>query len=206
MPHSEPDTEELLDRAERGDPSAVRSLLGRHRDRLRRMVALRMDVRLAARFDPSDVVQEALADGFQKLPEYLRTRPIPFYPWLRQIAWERMVDLHRRHLRSRRSIEREAEWPVSTRSVAVLADRLVATGTSPSRRLERDELQVRVRLALEQLPSGDKEILLMRHVEQLRGSEIAAALGINERAAKSRLRRALERLQLVLGDTSEERS
>src|SRR5437867_2294662 len=96
------DTEELLDRVGRGDGAARQQLLTRHRRRLRRMIAVRMDRRMAARVDPSDVVQETLAEADTKLPGYLRSRPLPFYPWLRQLAIERLIDLHRRHIQARK--------------------------------------------------------------------------------------------------------
>src|SRR5947208_13646251 len=108
MALADPDTDVLVDRAASGDGSARQQLLVRHRGRLRQMVAVRLDPRLAARVDPSDVVQEALADAARKLDGYLRDRPLPFYPWLRRLAWERIVLLHRRHVRSqRRSVTRE---------------------------------------------------------------------------------------------------
>jgi RNA polymerase sigma-70 factor, ECF subfamily len=86
------DTEELIDRAKGGDDSARQQLLARHRERLRRMVVVRLDGRLAARVDPSDVVQEALLDAAGKLSGYLREPAVPFYPWLRRLAgsiWSR---------------------------------------------------------------------------------------------------------------------
>jgi RNA polymerase sigma-70 factor (ECF subfamily) len=105
---NDPDTDELVDRACDGDQDARQQLLVRHRKRLRQMVALRMDRRLMARVDPSDVVQEALTDAAQELSDYLRDRPLPFYPWLRQLAWERLIELHRRHLHAqKRSVRRE---------------------------------------------------------------------------------------------------
>src|SRR5262245_32662781 len=105
----ETDTELLLERAAAGDAGARDRLLQRHRGRLRRMVAVRADPRLAARVDPSDVVQETLADAARKLDAYLRDRPLPFYPWLRRLAQERLAALHRRHVRAkRRSVTREA--------------------------------------------------------------------------------------------------
>src|SRR5689334_9707326 len=88
------DTELLLRRAGTGDRLARDRLLDRHRDRLRQVIAYRLDRRLAARVDPSDVVQEALADAARRLPAYLRERPLPFYPWLRQLALERLIELH----------------------------------------------------------------------------------------------------------------
>src|SRR5690349_1873499 len=98
----DPDTEHLLEQAERGDLAAREQLLIRYQKRLRQMIALRMDRRLAARLDPSDVVQEALADAVQQLPHYCQNRPLPFYPWLRQLAWDRLAELHRRHIQVRK--------------------------------------------------------------------------------------------------------
>src|SRR5215470_6717040 len=99
MTPTTPDTEELLRRSQAGDRDARGALLQRHRKRLRRMVALRLDRRLASRLDPSDVVQDVLAAADRRLDEYLSERPLPFYPWLRQIAWDRLVYEHRRHVR-----------------------------------------------------------------------------------------------------------
>ena len=108
-----PETEELIERAGRGDDPARQALLARHRARLRRMVAVRMDDGLAARVDPSDVVQEVLAEAHRTLDAYLRDRPLPFYPWLRRLAWERLAKLYRRHVRShkRSTLREEAEGP-----------------------------------------------------------------------------------------------
>jgi RNA polymerase sigma-70 factor (ECF subfamily) len=196
-------TEELLRRAAAGECEALRVLLDRHRARLRRMVAVRLDRRLAARVDPSDVVQEALADAYQHLDDYLRHRPLPFYPWLRQIAWERLVDLHRRHIDARRrSVAREEapEMELPDESADALVDRLVASGTSPSRRLIREELRGRVQAALAALAARDREVLVMRYLEQLTAGEIADVLGIVEGAVRMRLVRALERLRGHLDD------
>src|SRR5690242_20250930 len=98
----EPDTDELIRLARRGDASARDRLLARHRPRLRRMIRLRFDRRLVTRVDPSDVVQETLAEAARRLEEYLHRPPLPFYPWLRQIALDRLLDLRRRHLRARK--------------------------------------------------------------------------------------------------------
>src|SRR6185436_2767405 len=120
----------LLRAAESGDGTAVRQLLARHRSRLRQMVAVYLDHRLAARVDPSDVVQEALADAARGLSGYLRERPLPFYPWLRQFAWQRLLQLHRHPIRARRrSVEREVPWDLALpdRSADALADRLLAS-------------------------------------------------------------------------------
>src|SRR4051794_38691030 len=152
MAPSTPDTEQLLERIGRGDPAARQQLLVRHRDRLRRMVALRLDRRLAARVHPPHILPEAPAPAKQQLSDYLRRRPLPFYPWLRQFAWERVAKDYERHVRAqRRSVTREEAPPLPGESVAHLAQRLIASATSPSRRLLRGELRARVRAALESL-------------------------------------------------------
>src|SRR5262245_860351 len=103
----------LLNRAATGDQAAADRLLALHRDRLRAMISIRLDRRLSARIDPSDVLQDAFAEAHQKLPEYLRTQPIPFYPWLRRIAWERIIQLHRQHvLAQARAITREEPYEI----------------------------------------------------------------------------------------------
>jgi RNA polymerase sigma-70 factor (ECF subfamily) len=202
----QPDTEELLDRAGTGDQSARQLLLARHRGRLRQMVALRIDRRMAARVDPSDVVQEALADAARNLSDYIEERPLPFYPWLRQFAWERLLQLHRHHLRAqRRSVDREQLriFDIAEDSEAVLVDRLVNSGSSPSARLFAAELRDRVRAALDALEPRDREVLVLRYLEQLATREIAAVLGISEAAVKTRHRRALERLRKQLDEQAE---
>jgi RNA polymerase sigma-70 factor (ECF subfamily) len=197
------DTDQLLQRAGHGDTGAREQLLVRHRERLRRMIALRMDGRLAARLDPSDVVQETLAEAIQHLSDYLRHRPLPFYPWVRQLALDRLAELHRRHIQARkRSVTRE-EAPVPAfpdESVLELAALLLARGSSPSTRLHRQEQRERVRAALAQLAESDREVLVLRHLEQLPTRDIAAVLGITEGAVYTRHLRALERLRNLLGD------
>lgn len=154
------------------------------------------------------MVQETLAEADRKLPGYLRARPLPFYPWLRQLAIERLIELHRRHIQARkRSVTREQrldqDW--SDESVMELARRLVTSGSSPSERLVREELHRRVQSALETLPPRDREILVMRHLEELRVTEIAAVLGISEGAVKTRHLRAIRRFRDLLGDEFSER-
>ncbi len=197
-----PDTEELLQAAGGGDAAAREQLLARHRDRLRRMVAVRIDARLAARIDPSDVVQEALIEADRKLDDYMRERPVPFYPWLRRLAWERLVKLHERHVQARkRSVLREEPGILALPedSAVLLAHRLAGNGTSPSHDLVRKELQERARVALARLAVADREVLVLRYLEQLPTAEIAAVLGIGESAVKMRHRRALDRLSRLLG-------
>jgi RNA polymerase sigma-70 factor (ECF subfamily) len=195
------DTDHLLRQAAAGDVSARGRLLARHRDRLKRMVAVRTDPRLAARVDPSDVGQEALADAANKLERYLATVPLPFYPWLRRLALERLAALHRRHVQAgRRSVTREeARMDLSSRAAVELAERLFARQSGPGARLQRQELQDRVRSALAALRDADREILVLRHLEGLSAKEIAAILGISEGAVNTRHVRALQRLRDLFG-------
>jgi RNA polymerase sigma-70 factor (ECF subfamily) len=196
-----PDTDQLLEQASQGDGSARQQLLVRHRDRLRKLIAVRLDRRLAARVDPSDVIQEALADADRKLSDYLRKRPLPFYPWLRRLTLERLVKIHQRHLKVRKRsaiLEEPGGLDLSDESALELAQRLIDPGTGPSQRLIRDELYRRVQGALAQLSERDREVLIMRYLEQLSTREIAAVLEVSEGAVKVRHVRALKRLRDLL--------
>ena len=193
--------ESLLDRVRDGDGGACDALLHMHRERLKRMVAVRMDRRLSSRIDPSDVVQEALTEANLHLLEYAKTRPIPFYPWLRRLAWERMVAMIRHHIGShKRSVSREEPTPLALpdESAIDLAGRLAASGTSPSGRLTRQELRDRIHNALSGLEENDREILVLRYLEQLSTKETAIVLSLSEGGVKSRLMRALMRLRTHL--------
>jgi RNA polymerase sigma-70 factor (ECF subfamily) len=197
------DSEHLLQRAAAGEAAARDQLLNLHRSRLRRDVARRLDPRLAARVDPSDVVQDALADADRKLTGYLRDRPLPFYPWLRRLALERLVALHRRHVRAgKRSVTREqpAEAPDPTIDLRRPPD------GGPVSALLRDELRARVRSALDRLGPDDRAVLVLRHFEQRPVREAAALLGVGEAALKVRHLRALRRFRDLLASEGEEPS
>jgi RNA polymerase sigma-70 factor (ECF subfamily) len=195
------DTEHLLDRAAAGDGSAREQLLQRHRRRLGHMLAVRFDPRLAARVDPSDVIQETLAEAAENLDHYLRERPLPFYPWLRQLAQRRLIDLYRRHVQARRrSVTREVGPPgLPEHSALALIDRLSGRTSSPSAGLRRQERRDLVRAALEALPETDREVLTLRILEGLSIRETAAVLEMSEAAVRSRQVRALDRLKGYLG-------
>ncbi len=197
-----PDTDQLLAQYRRGDSAAEGLLLERHRSRLRQMIALRLDRRLCARVDPSDVLQETLAEAAAKLADYARDRPLPFYPWLRRLAWERLVHLHRRHVRTaKRSVKREETWlPLPDESALQLADRFASRSSSPSARLHQSEIRSRVREALARLSDRDREVLVLRYLEHLSTREVAAVLGLAESGVKTRQLRALQRLRELLDD------
>jgi RNA polymerase sigma-70 factor (ECF subfamily) len=203
----DPEIETRLVRAQVGDQAAVRWLLDRYRDRLRRMIGLRMDDRLASRLDASDVVQETLMDAAQKLETYLRDRPLPFYPWLHRLAAERLAQAHRYHLRTqRREVGRDLGVdPWSGASSRRLVDVLAASGTSASGRLIREEDREAVWRALSELSPQDREILVLRYLDQLPFDEIAAILSINASAARLRHYRALQRIGPLLGTSEGDR-
>ncbi|MHB8897482.1 MAG: sigma-70 family RNA polymerase sigma factor [Thermoguttaceae bacterium] len=190
---------ELLGRAAGGDGDAVDALFGHYRDRLRRMVAIHMDRRMAARVDASDVVQDALATASTRLADYFNGPAMPFYPWLRRIAWNRLVDAYRHHVvRQSRSLLREEPLGLNDDSVNALADQLMSSSVDPLRQLIRRELRERVTTTLKQLDPIDQEILLLRHLEQLPTAECAAVLDITVAAAKKRYVRAMGRLRDLL--------
>jgi RNA polymerase sigma-70 factor (ECF subfamily) len=162
------------------------------------MVYLRIDPRLAARLDPSDIVQDALAEAHRRLPVYAAERPIPLYPWLRRIAWERLLRMHRRHIDAkRRTVLREDALPLSESSEMLLAERL-ATASTPSEQLLRREIRERLHDALAQLPAADREVIVLKHLEELSFQEAAAVLEISTAAIYSRYYRAIQRLHRLL--------
>lgn len=196
---SDHETTGLLKRIRNGDQAATGELLGRFRPRLCRMVAARMDDRVTARVDPSDVVQEALVVAHGRLPDYLEEADSPFYPWLRQIAWDRLVDAHRRHIHAdKRSVCREVRMQLSDASAIHLAQQMATSATGPSSHLVRQELRGRIRAILGELADLDREILILKHLEELSNSECAAVLGITLVAVKKRYLRALSRVRKLM--------
>ena len=200
------DVDGLMAAAREGNATAAERLLDLHRDRLKTMVAFRIDPQLAQRVDPSDVVQDSLLVAHQRLRGYLNQRPIAFYPWLRRIALNRLIDLHRRHIQSqRRSAQREV--PLRAQyddpSALHLADQLISSGTAPLGRLAKEEAHRRVQLALGLLSESHREVLILRYLEQLSVREAAAVLDISESSFKSRQVRALNKLRILLENDSE---
>jgi RNA polymerase sigma-70 factor (ECF subfamily) len=200
-------TRRLLDDLRQGDRSALGALLARQRSAMREQVALHLDLRMAARADPSDVVQDAQADLTRRIDDFLARDPMPFHLWARKTVYERLLDLHRHHLRrAKRAAGREV--PLPERSSLLLARPLIDNGPSPSQRVAARELAGRVARAVAGLTEADREVLLMRHAEGLPFGEVAMLLGVEPAAARKRFGRALIRLQgalaregLLEGDT-----
>ena len=196
------DTDHLIEQIQAGDYRAQEELFTRHRKRLRRMIEVYLDPRVSARVDPSDVIQDALAKAATRLPQYLQDRPIAFYPWLRQIVRNELIDVHRRHVQAqRRTVDREQVlgWENNDASAMSLADLLFGGDTSPSQHLLALESRERVKTALGTLSAVDRELLLMRCAEQLSVDEIADVLDKSPGAIRSRIRRALQKLSARLG-------
>jgi RNA polymerase sigma-70 factor (ECF subfamily) len=168
-----------------------------YRQRLTELVALRMEFPLASRIDASDVVQEALIEADRRLADFLRERPLPFYLWLRRLALDRLTVARRRHLRAgMRSVHRE-ERPLaylSDDSMERLVSRLRARDSSPSAQAAREETRQRARAILDRLAPRDREILVLRYLEELSVREVAQVLDLSESAVKVRHMRALRRL------------
>jgi RNA polymerase sigma-70 factor (ECF subfamily) len=197
---ADPSEEDLLEQARRGRESAVARLFARHRERLRQAILLRLDRRVAARVDASDVLQETYLEAVRRLPDYLECPDMPFDLWLRWLAREQVLTCHRRHLGAdKRAVGREV-GPLPADSSALFVNGLAGRGSSPSRHLAAVELAERLRLALQQLDEDERELLLWRHFEQLSNREAALLLGISEAAASKRYVRALERLRGLLAD------
>lgn len=191
------DTEQLLQHAQAADKRAFEDLFSRHRDYLHQVVALRLDPRIRPRLDPSDVVQEAQLEAFRRFGDFLQRRPMSFRLWLRKTTFERLLMQERFHRRAeKRSVDREVGLP--DRSAFALVQRLFVADSTPSKRLERSETVRHIREALSQLSESDREILLMRNLEELSNQEVAEVLQIEPVAASQRYGRALMRLHKIL--------
>ena len=199
----QPDNESvLLDRAADGDQAAVDELFSMHRDRLKSMVRLRLSRRLQGRVDDSDVLQEAFVDLSRKLPEYLQNRDLPFFLWLRHITGLKLKEIHRRNLGTQlRDVDREVSLhrgALPEANSVSLAAHLLGTLTSPSQAAIKAEQRLYVQEALNSMDPVDREVLALKHFEQLSIREIAAVLDMSKAGAGSRYLRAIERLKDAL--------
>lgn len=196
-------TQDLLNEVGNGDQSAVNRLLDRHREAVRRMVQMRLDHAVARRVDASDVVQDVMLEASQRLTEYIRNPSMPFHLWLRQLAKDRMIDMHRRHRGAqRRSVDREqnmSSFNSDDQSAADLVSLLRDAELTPAASALRKEMEERFVLALDKLEESEREIVIMRHFEHLGNGEVAEALGLSAPAAGMRYLRAIRRLRELLG-------
>ncbi len=201
------DFQSLVLRTAQGDSQAVSKLLEQYRDRLKRMVSLRLDRRLHKRVDPSDIVQEALIVAANRLSEYASDPPMDFYLWLRWIAADKLLNTHREHLGTqKRDVSQEVSIyrrPMPETCSVSLAQQLLGQLTSPTQAAERAELQLLVQNVLNSLEAIDREILLLRNFEQMTNSETAETLGIKRSTASKRYISALKRLKQVLSSMSD---
>ena len=202
MPDESSEVRGQLQRLGEGDPQALALLLARYRDRLCRMVKLRLDRRLQGRIDASDVLQEAYLDAASRAAEYAANPTMPFFLWLRILTGQRLLMIHRQHLGAKM---RDAGQEVSLYRGALpqassvsLAAQLLGRMTSPSLAAVRAEMQLKLQEALNSMDPMDREVLTLRHFEELSNNETAAVLGIQKSAASNRYIRALKRLKEVL--------
>jgi RNA polymerase sigma-70 factor (ECF subfamily) len=192
------ETQKLLDRAQQGDAAAVEQLLAQHRELVRRMIDLRLDPAIAARVDASDVVQDVLLEASRRLDSYLANPVMPFHLWLRHIAKDHLIDAHRRHRAQRRGVDRERPMvpaALAGKSSVELAGQLMDPERTPASAAIQHEMERRLHQAIAQLDEDDREVILMRHFEQLSNQEVAAGLGLTEAAASMRYLRAMRRLR-----------
>ena len=194
--------DELLEVACAGDQHALGQLLEVHRERLLRVIGFRMDRRLRGRIDSADVLQETYLEVTERFAEYARNRKMPFFLWVRFLAVQKLCELHRHHLGVQaRDVSREvslnrAPFPEATSSV--LAAQLLGKHTTPSQAAVRAEVKRQLEEALNCMDEIDREVLALRHFEQLNNVEAARVLDINESASSSRYLRAIKRLKRVL--------
>ena len=202
MANDPSDTGHLVERLRAGDRQALTDLFQRHRDRLRRMVELRMDTRLQGRVDASDVLQDAFLDAAAHLDWYLKGSELPPFLWLRLVVSQRLANYHRRHFGTKmRDLAQEVSLyrdSLPQASSAALASMLLGRLTSPSHAAVRAELVLQVQEALNALDPLDREVIALRQFEELSRAETAQVLGITEEAAAKRYLRALRRLKAVL--------
>ena len=195
-------TDDLLNAARDGKTGAVDDLLGEFREPLRKVIGMRLDPVLARRVDASDIVQDVLIEANQRLKEYLGKPDMPFHLWLRHLAQDRIIDTHRRHrLAQRRSVDREQPinrpaW--ADDSASGLVSQLVDTDRTPATQAIQEELARKLTAAVNELGDDDREIILLRHHEQMANQDVATLLGLTEAAASMRYLRALRRLRAVL--------
>ncbi len=204
---SDDTTTTLLVAARGGDHDAINQLLETHRASVRRLVQLRLDRKVQRRVDVSDVVQEVMMEATGRLDKYLGDPSMAFHLWLRQIAWDHIIDTYRRHrVSAKRNMDREQPMtaPAGTdNSTMELVVQLCDPALTPAAAATQREIAEKVEAAVELLGDQDREIITMRHYEHLSNLEIAEALGLNAPAASMRYLRAIRRLRELMAQQGE---
>lgn len=196
-------TDDVIARLRAGDEHAFADLFANYRHRLKLMLEFRMDERLRSRADASDILQDVYIDAHGRISHYLKRPHLSFYIWLRQLTTQRLIDVHRRHLKAEKRdvrLEISIHQPGAAATSESMARLLVAQLASPSQMAMQAELIERIGVALEKMDEMDREVLALRHFEELRNSEVAEVLGLKEAAASNRYFRALTRLREVLDE------
>ena len=200
------DTQQLLAKAGAGSSDAVNQLLERHRAAVHRLVQIRLDQKVQRRLDVSDVVQDVMIEASTRLQNYLHNPEMAFHLWLRQIAWDHMIDAYRKHrVSAKRSIDREQPMQTGSpdQSSVMLAAQLFDPQITPAAHAMRQEIVGQVETAIAVLNDQDREIVHLRHYEYLSNLEIAEVLSITPAAASMRYLRAVRRLRELLDETGD---
>jgi RNA polymerase sigma-70 factor (ECF subfamily) len=152
--------------------------------------------------DPDDVLQESWIAAAQRIEHFLQHESLSIFVWLRMIVGQTLIDVQRRHLGAKmRDAYRQAALPnpeLSRNTSLSLVARLLGSMTSPSHAAVREESARRLREAIDAMDETDREVLALRHFEELSNSEVAEVLGIQQKAASIRYVRALRRLKAIL--------
>lgn len=212
MPHLliQVDTEALrdnrmsdeLEQLKSGNPEVIAEVFSKYREKLQRMVRFRLDRRLYGRVDTADVLQEVWLETSRRIEDYTSNPSVPFFVWVRQLAYQIIIDLHRRHMGAqKRNVAQEVSIGRSNShdgtSISIAAQ-LVGNLTSPSRAAIREERLIQLRAALDEMDEIDREVLALRHFEELGNNEVAEILGLQKTAASNRYVRALKRLKQIM--------
>lgn len=188
-----------IHRLKQGGPDAVADAFSSYRERLEHMVAFRMDPRLRGRIDPADVVQEAFIEVARRAEDFLERPDVSFYVWVRKLTYQALINLHRRHFREKRGVAQEVHRRRSTNATTCsIAAMLIAQQTTPGRAAIREEERLQLHDALDEMEEIDREVVALRHFENMGNNEVAEILEISVTAASNRYVRAMTRLGKIM--------
>jgi RNA polymerase sigma-70 factor, ECF subfamily len=194
--------DELLKKVREGDKNSLGELFSVYRGQLRSMIELRLDPRLNGRVSGSDILQDTYIEALKRIDHFAQQPEMPFYLWLRLVAAQRLVDIHRQHLgAAMRDVHREVTLDnhcLPNASSFSMAAHLAAQVESPSHAAMRNETLVLLEQALQTMDPVDREVLALRHFEELSNDEVAQLLNLKKAAASNRYIRALQRLKEIL--------